>query len=81
MKTKPYNTDIPPELKQLIADHQEAIVILVDKSDKEDYDTKVSAFVKMLDKDSKLANLLADILENLHAQERRCIQSETVGSP
>lgn len=58
-------TPPPPEMAKILSKHQEALVIFADPGDKNKAEAKVAAYIKLLDKNSKLSPLLTTILRNL----------------
>ena len=69
----------PAGIKSLLSKHNEIIIIYADPV-VDTNETSVGAFVKILDKDGKLAHLLEDILANLkatHDKKRGCIANKT----
>ena len=59
---------VPPEdIKRLLNNHQEVLVIAVDPNLDSDAESefKITSFMKMFDKESVLAPFLTDLLNNL----------------
>ena len=72
----------PAKIKSLLSEHNEIIIIYVDPV-VDTNETSIGAFVKILDKDGKLARLLEDILANLkatHDKKRGITNQTTIGA-